>query len=157
MSGFELADLRIFVRESNRIEGITRAPLKKELMAHRELLSHGAPDVGAMQSFVWTVAGRAIRNRAGMDVRVGSHIAPPGGPEIETRLGLILHGAHRGDDPFEVHRDYEHLHPFMDGNGRSGRALWLWQMIHQRRTTAPLRMGFLHLWYYQSLSARRAS
>lgn len=149
------ADLKLFVQESNRIEGIHRAPTKKELAAHMTLLQHGAPDIGAVSAFVWSVAGKPLREREGMNVRVGNHFPPLGGLEIPTRLGLILHGLHRGDDPYEVHRDYETLHPFMDGNGRSGRALWLWQMINQRGSLAPLRMGFLHLWYYQSLSAKR--
>ena len=39
----------------------------------------------------------------------------------------------------------------MDGNGRSGRALWLWQMVNQHNYD--MRLGFLHLWYYQSLQA----
>jgi hypothetical protein len=150
----EATELRHFVRESNRIEGITREPTKHELEAHITLLAHGAPDIGAVRAFVWTVAGKPLRDRPGMNVRVGNHIAPPGGPEIVTRLGLILHGAHRGDDPYDVHRDYETLHPFLDGNGRSGRAIWLWQMLHQRNARHVLQLGFLHCWYYQSLAGR---
>lgn len=151
----DASDLKLFVRESNHIEGIDRAPTKAELQAHLKLLEHGAPDIGAVSAFVWSVAGKPLREHEGMNVRVGNHIPPPGGPMIPIRFGLILHGLHRGDDPYDVHRDYETLHPFMDGNGRSGRALWLWQMINQRGTLAPLQMGFLHLWYYQALGAKR--
>lgn len=49
--------------------------------------------------------------------------------------------------PFTTHLRYESIHPFSDGNGRSGRALWLWQM----KGRAPL--GFLHQFYYQTLAA----
>jgi len=49
---------------------------------------------------------------------------------------------------FEVHLDYEHLHPFTDGNGRSARMLWAWQMRE-------FPLGFLHTFYYQALSLRR--
>ena len=149
-------ELRTFVKESNRIEGILRAPTKREIEAHVAILQHGAPDIGALSRFVMTVAGKPLREREGMNVRVGNHFPPPGGPDIPIRLGLILHGAHRGDDPWAVHKDYETLHPFMDGNGRSGRVLWLWQMLNQpmRNGAQALALGFLHTFYYQTLGAR---
>jgi Fic family protein len=61
-----------------------------------------------------------------------------------------LPGIERGDlSPFAAHVRYEHLHPFTDGNGRSGRAIWAWQMLYQGRGEIPL--GFLHHFYYQSI------
>ena len=48
---------------------------------------------------------------------------------------------------------YETLHPFMDGNGRSGRILWAWQMI-EHNIAPGLSLGFLHAYYYQTLAAR---
>ena len=47
---------------------------------------------------------------------------------------------------YENHKYFEEIHPFLDLNGRTGRAIWL----HQMGGEAP--MGFLHTWYYQSLS-----
>lgn len=153
----DTADLRFFVRESNRIEGIRRAPLKRELQAHVTLLTTHDLAVMDLAKFVDAVQpGKELRIREGMNVRVGSHIAPPGGPAIGFGLKTLLDAANAGADPYVIHQRYEHLHPFMDGNGRSGRALWLWQMIRQHRNTLPLHMGFLHLWYYQSLSCWRA-
>jgi Fic/DOC family protein len=92
-----------------------------------------------------------------MNVAVGSHRPPPGGPDIPGALGFLLDTMKRGLDPWTTHKRYETLHPFMDGNGRSGRALWLWQMIHQYGGRDPyaLRRGFLHTFYYQTLSEGR--
>lgn len=149
-----MSDLRTFVRESNRIEGIRRAPTKGEMAAHERFLSLDAPTVADMQAFVMSVAGRTIRDMPGMNVRVGNHFPPPGGADIPGALGFILDDAKRGVGTYTTHRRYETLHPFMDGNGRSGRVLWLWQMIHQMQDPYVLSRGFLHTWYYQSLSAK---
>jgi hypothetical protein len=90
-----------------------------------------------------------LRDRAGLDVRVGNHFPPPGGADIPYKLAGIIAQAKALRHPYDTHRAYESLHPFTDGNGRSGRALWLHMMggVHH----APL--GFLHHWYYQSLAA----
>lgn len=150
-----MSGLTAFVKESNRIEGIHRAPTKAEIEAHRKFLSEGKMtlEVKTLQDFVAAVApGKLLREKPGMDVRVGAHIAPRGGPEIADRLIEILTDAAEMDSPYEIHQRYEHLHPFMDGNGRSGRMLWLWQMKMHGLLDRALALGFLHNWYYASLS-----
>ena len=140
----KLFTLEDFVRESNRIEGIDRDPTDKEFLVHADLMSRDGISVGDMERFVAIVQpGAVIRNRVGLDVRVGNHIAPRGGAHMEREL----HGILQDPSPYRAHIQYEMLHPFTDGNGRSGRALWLKLMggIHR----APL--GFLHHFYYQTL------
>jgi len=41
----------------------------------------------------------------------------------------------------------------MDGNGRSGRAIWAWQMLGDEQD--PFAIPFLHRFYYQTLDASR--
>lgn len=137
-----------FVAESNRIEGITRKPTKAEIDAHFEFLR--APmSITSLVKLVSVLQPNArLRDQIGFNVYVGNHVPPPGGPEIVAALTSILREAR---DPFATHMAYETLHPFTDGNGRSGRALWLLMMD----CTAPL--GFLHHWYYQSLSGHRSA
>lgn len=145
-------DLEQFVRESNRIEGINRDPTDDEMMAHGAFINLTMPCTAHLEEFVAIIApGHRLRDRHGLDVMVGNHIAPRGAPEIRVALDTILHRVGEGADlyhPWQAHIDYETLHPFTDGNGRSGRALWLWQM-----QAAPI--GFLHQFYYQTLSRVR--
>lgn len=144
--------LTFFVRESNRIEGITRPPIKRELQAHADMLALPELSVILLARFVNSVQpGAQLRINPGMNVRVGSHIPAPGGASVGYALMTLLDAANGGADPWDTHVAYETLHPFMDGNGRSGRAVWLWQMINQQRATRAIRMGFLHLFYYQTL------
>ena len=140
-----------FVRESNRIEGIHREPLPEEILAHFAVLGKERLSVMDLCEFVGRVQpGAVVRSREGLNVRVGSHVAPQGGPEVVRVLETILERASRtrtARAAFYLHHEYERLHPFTDGNGRSGRALWLWMMGGIERVP----LGFLHTWYYASL------
>ena len=171
--------LEEFVAESNRIEGIGSVS-RKDMKAHEELLALRELSVKDIERFVSLVQLNAILRRpVGLNVRVGNHVAPPGGPKIEPALRALLgaannlvdHPAKTGFDTtygaYVTHLDYENLHPFSDGNGRSGRAIWLW--MHKGYTGR----GFLYEWnkarlecagldffqmramYYHSLSDRR--
>lgn len=144
--------LRRFVAESNRIEGITRPPSNAEIKAHEAFLGYPGLCVADFKSFVDIIApGHGIRDQPHLNVRVGNHVAPQGGSDIPIRLHGILAIPH----PFDQHVAYEKLHPFTDGNGRSGRVLWLRSMLRQGRDPYALQRGFLHTFYYQTLSNSR--
>jgi Fic/DOC family len=146
--------LEKFVRESNLIEGIDRVPTDYELGAHRRLLACDYLTLKSVEDFVFDICGKQLRREVGMDVRVGPHVPPRGGPSIPPELAAILDQANgREATAFMVHVAYEKLHPFMDGNGRSGRAVWVWMMRREGRD--PFSLPFLHRWYYQSLDASR--
>jgi len=151
--------LEDFIRESNAIEGIHRDPTNAEIKAHRLLLSLEELTVSDVASFVTAVAGAPIRSKQGMHVRVGKHIPPPGGPRIVESLDILLSNISTGfDRPYAAHQKYEGLHPFMDGNGRSGRVIWLWHMAFMNNVAHEeviKHIGFLHQWYYQSLDNYR--
>lgn len=133
-----------FVRESNRIEGIQRGPSAAEIGEFLRFMNLKTVTVEELNRFVSVYQpGAVLRDKAGLDVRVGRHIPPRGGPEIRTRLEGLLDCCIESDPHF-THIQYETLHPFTDGNGRSGRMLWAWQMKE-------FPLGFLHHFYYQTL------
>lgn len=143
-----------FVLESNRIEGIDRLPTIDELEASGEFLI-GPCDIDAVLALQAVFApGKPIRDQYGMNVRVGNYIAPLGGPWMRRDLEAVLGGrlsATTTDDPFHIHVAFEKLHPFIDGNGRTGRMVWAWKML--RSGQDPFALSFLHRFYYQTLAA----
>ena len=155
--------LERFVTESNAIEGIehtTRKAFKHDIKAHLNLLAIDECEVLQVNRFVKAVAGADIRDKNGMNVVVGNHHPPPGGWQIHTFLRRLLAAEpgvegwaeDREEFAYLRHCEFETLHPYMDGNGRAGRALWLRDMGGPH---ALLQYGFLQLFYYQSLTAYR--
>jgi len=146
-----------FLAESNLIEGIKEVRAG-ELEAAQEFLNGEIPSLSELQKFVGVCEPSAVlRDKKGLNVRVGNHFPPPGGPEIKVKLAALLCRVNSDDNyhPYKAHLDYETLHPFTDCNGRSGRILWAWQMVNQPIDKCGLGLGFLHCWYYQSLSHSR--
>lgn len=142
-----------FIRESNMIEGIRRDPTEEEIQATAAFLR--APltleSVKAVQSVY--APGKPIRDKVGMNVRIGNHIPPVGGPLIPQLLEHTLKKVmHPRSTPWSAHVQFQNLHPFMDGNGRTGRAVWAWHMILQGFD--PFGLPFLHRFYYQTLAAQ---
>jgi len=147
--------VRKLVRESNRIEGIRRTT-HREVDATRQFLdlpTITVPDVCRLVA-AFQVSG-VIRDRPGLNVYIGRHRPPPGGLDIVRSLEILLDQIRQDQlTPYQAHFDYETLHPFTDGNGRSGRAIWMWQMLRLGEMRL-LSLGFLHAFYYQTLAASR--
>ena len=119
---FEAKNLaRVIEYKRSRVDG---GELNKELilLLHRMLL--GGIDDG--------IAGRF--RRAGEYVRIGMHIAPA--PErVERMMSEALVEYSSNLDAYflekiaQFHLDFEHIHPFCDGNGRLGRVLMNFQLL----------------------------
>lgn len=137
------------VRESNRIEGIYRVT-DAEVVEHNRFVALDAVTVADLMKFVKVYQPNAVlRDKPGLNVRVGSHIPPPGGIAVLHDLERLLGNSECWHDVWRVHIEYEQLHPFTDGNGRSGRVLWYWMM--ERADPRMANLGFLHAFYYQTL------
>ena len=143
--------IEAFVKESNKIENIWRWTLQEveATEAFIELPSILILDIAALVNIYQP--GERLRDQVGLDVLVGDHIPLKGGPDVEKALErLVVRINDNILHPYTIHQQYEWLHPFTDGNGRSGRAIWARMMVKQN-TWPGIQLGFLHAWYYQSL------
>ena len=143
-----------FCEESNIIEGIQETT-QEQVDATAEFIKEGDRiDISQLENLLSVLQPDAVlRNREGLNVRVGNHVPPSGGPIIELRLIELLKGSEE-EDPYDFHHRYENLHPFTDGNGRTGRAIWVRMMYKQYKLQDNI--SFLHHWYYQSLQNHRS-
>lgn len=143
--------LQRFLIESLGIEGIHREPTVEEMDATRTFMCLFSINLEALVVLQAVYApGMPLRSQPGMNVRVGRHMPPLGGPVIKKTLNRILDDmAWSKKDAYQTHIAFETLHPFLDGNGRTGRALWAWQMNAAGHNAFAL--PFLHRFYYQAL------
>jgi Fic family protein len=111
------------VAESNRIEGIDREPSAEELVEHDRVMELENLTIRDLEQFVTVYQRNAkLRVNPGMDVHVGSYVPPKGGEHIREMLGALLDDINcERIDAWNAHGQYESIHPFTDGNGRSGR------------------------------------
>ncbi len=145
-----ITGLKEFLTESNAIEDLG-PPNDGDIKVANHFLKRVIITVDDLSIFVSTLTGvPELRSRKGMNMRVGNHLAPLGGLDITRALKYILTVVNNNErHPYTIHHEYESLHPFSDGNGRSGRLLWAWQM--RKNYSWNITNGFLKTFYFQSL------
>ncbi len=152
--GSEQLALRDFLIESWGIEGYPASYVTDDIMIiTRKFLQLDAVSPDDLDNLVKIYCpalaekyGSLMRVKPGMDVRIGGYTPIRGGPEVKLKLEELCNNP---VGPWECHIKYETLHPFLDGNGRSGRTLWAWQM--RKYNQDPYALPFLQQFYYQTL------
>ena len=133
--GRELAasDLRSSREVLNYFAGLrfVEKHAKKKTIRHEDLfelhriLAENVMDQGSAGSY------RTIQ------VRVGNHF-PPAAADVSGLMFELLEWWNKQSTEFSpvlssaiLHYRFEHIHPFADGNGRTGRALALWELYRR--------------------------
>jgi hypothetical protein len=61
-----------------------------------------------------------------VNVRVGNHACPPHEEVIPRLEDLLTKLRRQGMEPLDFYREFEGVHPFVDGNGRTGKCILNW-------------------------------
>lgn len=122
------------IRQSNLIEGIDDPLQDGQAMVAWQWLSQQRK----LDAIVIKKAHKILMDKSPLtadlrgtwrphNVRVGSHVAP----DHKDVPRLITHWVktYRNYNPQEAHIQFEVIHPFADGNGRTGRMLLWWHQI----------------------------
>lgn len=158
--------LKEFITESSKIEGIETFSMCDQLDAYIEFLSAYDVTTPSILKLAKALSRSCydtnksevfLRDKYSVNVRIGNHFPPKGGPGVAKRLNKLLMQINSHSDNFEklafkTHQRYESLHPLTDCNGRTGRAIWAWIMLNSGYR---FELGFLHKFYFQCLSFNR--
>lgn len=155
-------DIRKYIKGSNAIEGIhDDREIDQSLVAwaHLEslggILSHG--DIMKVQKIITLNQSELQPNQRGyyrglagndVNVRVGKNVAPKY-QEVEALMRDWLEDMPKMT-PLISHVRFEHIHPFVDGNGRTGRMIY-WYICKQRG----IKPKYFGIDRYEDLSEQR--
>jgi hypothetical protein len=146
---------REFQCESNMIEDIVASEecLQLQTRALRELCENPLT-IASIEAYVLAVQPDAfLRTNKGDEVSIMGFDGLAGGLAVSYALQEIIDGLDTTENWYNYVR-YELLHPFSDGNGRSGRAVWLYYMLNTMGGWQYVSsLGFLDTFHRQVLYA----
>lgn len=149
-----MIDMHDHIRESNLIEGIDLESADIdcskawESLIHCREITHGAlMDLHRqITSHQDDLTDGERGNYRKIQVYVGDH-TPPAAHMVPSLMMDYLQ-KFESMDPIEAHIEFETIHPFVDGNGRTGRMLLWWHQLKLNQEPTLFRNSEKHQKYY---------
>lgn len=136
----DATDIQYAIKHSNLIEGIddreqdVQSLIAWEWLVTQDVLSHHT--VCKLQKLITLKQSNLVgaqrgyyRDMTATNVQVGGYVAPKY-QEVEGLMAKWLEDEPLGD-PKLSHIAFETIHPFVDGNGRTGRMLYYWRLMRR--------------------------
>jgi Fic family protein len=139
-----------WIRESNLIEGVDEPEEdRRSLRAWNWLIKQPFITLDILLTLHRKIMRKKLGREAGhlrtCNVYVGNRTCPHY-EQVPQLLHYWLHGSAKTDSPERAHVEFEKIHPFVDGNGRTGRMIMNWQRVHNN--LEPLCILADHRWAY---------
>lgn len=132
-----MTDMTEHIRQSNLIENIDdKRQDKRSLKAWEWLEKQEVISIPVLLELHAKITSTQLpAHEAGqfrkVDVWIGGHIAPPPAEAKRLAIKVLRDLDERWDKivPEALHINFEKAHPFVDGNGRTGRMLMWWHQV----------------------------